>query len=145
MLITENPKIIKSRFPPTVRPMPEFATNPSNSLLRYDWLFAAVHHAKHGKADADAEKGECRGLRNRGGCRGSQKAVLTHAVGKSPDDLSRIINAIGERLGCARHIDLGEDPTGVEETVLARAVAKNPDDLPRVVDAESRRKGCARH
>src|SRR3954453_8625000 len=78
---------------PIVPPMPEFATNPSNSLLRYDWLFAAAHHAKHGKADADAEKGEGRGLRNRDGCGGSQKAVGTRAVAKPTDDLPRVVDA----------------------------------------------------
>src|SRR3954451_5197314 len=112
MLITENPKIIKSRFPPTVRPMPEFATNPSNSLLRYDWLFAAAHHAKHGKADADAEKGEGRRLRDRGSYRGSQKAVVTRAVQKTPDDLPRIVDAGSARLECARHVDWGEAAAG---------------------------------
>src|SRR5215213_3238978 len=114
--------------------MPEFATNPSNSLLRYDWLFAAAHHAKHGKADADAEKGEGRGLRNRGGCGSSQEAVGTRAVEKPTDDLPRVVDALSERLGCARHVDLGEAAAGVEEAVFTRtrAVKKSPDALPRI-------------
>src|SRR4051812_28544633 len=99
--------------------MPEFATSPSNSLLRYDWLFAVAHHAKHGKADADAEKGESRGLRDRGSYGGSQEAVATRrAVGKSPDDLPHVVDALSKRSTSeweARHVDLGEAAAGVEE------------------------------
>src|SRR3954465_13510085 len=105
----------KGRFPPTVRPVPEFATNPSNSLLRYDWLFAAAHHAKHGKADTDAEKGEGRGLRDRGGCGGSQEAVPTRAVTKKTDNLPRVVDAIGRLRECARRVDWGEAAAGIEE------------------------------
>src|SRR5215213_5513866 len=97
--------------------MPEFATNPSNSLLRYDWLFTAAHRAKHGKADANAEKGKGRGLRNRGGCGGSQEAVATRAVGKITDDLPRVIDAPSLRKECAWYVDLGKAAAGVEEAV----------------------------
>src|SRR4051794_25590468 len=108
----------KGRFPPIGRPMPEFAINPSNSLLRYDLLFAAAHHAKHGEADANAEKRESRGLRNRGGCGGSQKAVyIPRAVDKRTDDLPCVVDALGVRKVCARHIDLSEVAAGVEEAV----------------------------
>jgi hypothetical protein len=118
--------------------MPEFATNPSNSLLRYDGLFVAAHHAKHGKADADAEKGKGRGLRDRDGCGGSYEAVGSkRAVLKSPDDLPRVVDAESERLECARHVDLGEAAAGIKEAVerSTQAVLKITDDLPRVVDA----------
>src|SRR4051794_20171469 len=113
--------------------MPEFATYLSNSLLRYDWLFAAAHYTKHGEADADAEKGEGRGLRDRGGCGGSQEAVGSkRAVDKPTDDLSRVVDALSGRLECARHIDWGEAAAGVEEAVFRRAgLAKNTNDLSR--------------
>ena len=64
---------------------------------------------------------------------------------KTTDDLPRVVDAVSERIECARHVDLGEAAAGVEEAVGTRAVAKNPDDLPRVVDARSVRIECARH
>src|SRR4051812_32971570 len=99
--------------------MPEFATNPSNSLLQYNWLgrdHAAAHHTKHGKANADAQKGEGRGLRDRG----SKEAVDTRAVVKKPDNLPRVVDAGSARLdcvGCARHVDLGEAAASIKEAV----------------------------
>src|SRR3954467_10839321 len=99
--------------------MPEFAISPSNSLLRYDWFFAAAHHAKHGKTDADAEKGKGRGLRDRGGCGGSQEAMGSKtALGKRTDYLPRVVDALSKRSTSdweARHVDLGEVAAGVEE------------------------------
>src|SRR4051794_12680528 len=126
--------------------MPEFAISPPNSLLRYDWLSAATHYAKHGKADADAEEGKSIRLRDRFDYGCSQKAVpKTPAVFKSPDDLSRVVDVPGNRGSCARHIDLGESSTCIEEPVNARTVVKRTDDLPHIVDAYGNRGSCARH
>ena len=61
---------------------------------------------------------------------------------KNPDDLPRIVDAVRERMVCARHIDLDEVAAGVEEAV---GEARITDDLPRVVDAGGDRIDFARH
>ena len=74
----------------------------------------------------------------------SRKPWGTRASHQNPDDLPRVVDAVGERKDCAGHIDLGEAAAGVEKTVGARAIVETPDDLPRVVDAAGCGRNCAR-
>jgi hypothetical protein len=71
---------------------------------------------------------------------GVEEAVGARGILKIPDDLTRVVDAEGDRIERARHIDWGEAPAGVEEAVDAvRGIFKIPDDLTRVVDAEGLR------
>jgi len=45
--------------------------------------------------------------------------VHARAGADFPDDLPRIVDAMGMRSSATGHVDLGEGPTGVEETMDA--------------------------
>ena len=73
-----------------------------------------------------------------------KSAKKSCAVAKKPDDLAQVVDSLGIREGCARHIDCGEATPCVEEAVAACAVAELAGDLAQVIDAADQR-NLARH
>jgi hypothetical protein len=58
--------------------------------------------------------------------------VDTRAVGEEPDDLSRVVDALGSCTGTGRawHVDGGQGAASVEKAVFYRADAKTPTICP---------------
>jgi hypothetical protein len=76
---------------------------------------------------------------------GVEEAAQAGAVGKPPDDLPRIVDALGQCIGRTRHVDLGEAAAGVEEAVKGAASKGVPHNLPGVIDAEGHCLKCTGH
>ena len=72
--------------------------------------------------------------------------LVRHIVEKCPDNLSKIIDATGQRSGCTGSIEALKVAFGFEKRWVFRVLTmgKRPDDLSRVVDGCRERTACPR-